>query len=111
MYLSDIQKSFEKTRMDIPKAPGNGLLLEKLHYESYDKKFGKTHEPLSEWGEEVDARIQKNKSERILGEILNNEIKEQMFVKFYEKITIQLIFKISLLVGGYAKELYNDGKT
>lgn len=66
--------------MDIPKAPGNGLLLEKLHYESYDKRYSSSHESLSNWGDEVDARIEKAKQELIMHEILDNEIDSQMLV-------------------------------
>lgn len=38
-------------QIDVPKAPGLGLLLERVHYDWYDRKFKKTHQPLSEWPE------------------------------------------------------------
>jgi hypothetical protein len=35
-------------RVDIPKAPGLGLMLDKLHYDTYNRKFGNdgVHQPL-----------------------------------------------------------------
>lgn len=66
--------------MDIPKAPGNGLLLEKLHYESYDKRYGNSHDSLNDWGDEVNTKIEKAKQELIMYEILDNEINSQMLV-------------------------------
>ncbi|XP_064630466.1 pseudouridylate synthase 1 homolog isoform X2 [Lineus longissimus] len=43
-----IQKSFGPYKTDVPKAPGLGLMLEKLHYDSYNRRFGKdgVHIPL-----------------------------------------------------------------
>ena len=35
---SYIQRSFENERLDVPKAPGLGLLLERVHFDTYDKK-------------------------------------------------------------------------
>lgn len=63
--------------MDIPKAPGNGLLLEQLHYQLYDNKFAKTHAKLDDWGPEVESRIQQARKELILSEMLRNECATQ----------------------------------
>ncbi|KAH7719909.1 PUS-1 protein [Aphelenchoides avenae] len=79
-YRSDIQKSFEKYRMDVPKAPGLGLLLERVHYDAYDRKHGKTHESLDDWGEEVEARARKVRQELILPEILKTECETQLMM-------------------------------
>ncbi|CAF4601885.1 unnamed protein product [Rotaria sp. Silwood1] len=44
-----IQQAYNADKIDIPKAPPLGLVLEKLHYDRYDKKFGKDgqHEALT----------------------------------------------------------------
>ena len=46
-------------RVDIPKAPGLGLMLDKLHYDSYNRKFGNDgmHQPLDwdDYKEEMEA--------------------------------------------------------
>uniref|UniRef100_A0A0M3J1Z3 Pseudouridylate synthase 1 homolog n=1 Tax=Anisakis simplex TaxID=6269 RepID=A0A0M3J1Z3_ANISI len=77
LYRSDIQRSFESTRMDVPKAPGLGLLLEQIHYENYDRKFSKTHETLNDWGEEIEAKIKDVRHRLIVREILRQEIESQ----------------------------------
>lgn len=63
--------------MDIPRAPGLGLLLEKLHYANYDRKFKNTHETLDDWGEEIEAKITKMREEIILQEIFREESRTQ----------------------------------
>uniref|UniRef100_A0A1I7YNS5 Pseudouridylate synthase 1 homolog n=1 Tax=Steinernema glaseri TaxID=37863 RepID=A0A1I7YNS5_9BILA len=73
-YKSDIQRSFDGQRMDVPKAPGLGLLLEQVHYERYDKRWSKSHETLNHWGEETEAKLKKLKDELIVKEILDTEI-------------------------------------
>lgn len=88
MYKSDIQKSFEKYRMDIPKAPGNGLLLEQVHYERYDKKYGKTHAKLDDWGDEINEKIQQAKEELILKEMLKNECESQSLMQWLSTLSM-----------------------
>ncbi|MFH4982694.1 hypothetical protein AB6A40_009403 [Gnathostoma spinigerum] len=73
MYKSDIQRSFEEVRMDVPRAPGLGLLLEKLHYKRYDEKYSATHEKLDDWGEEVDKKTSDVREKLIMSEILRQE--------------------------------------
>uniref|UniRef100_A0A0K0F3U0 Pseudouridylate synthase 1 homolog n=1 Tax=Strongyloides venezuelensis TaxID=75913 RepID=A0A0K0F3U0_STRVS len=72
-FKSDIQRSFEPIRMDIPKAPGLGLVLEKVHYTNYDKKWGKSHPTLDDWGEEVEKSIESVKIDLVYKEILDTE--------------------------------------
>lgn len=68
--------------MDVPRAPGLGLLLEKLHYANYDRKFKRTHETLDDWGEEIEMKIKKMRDELIIPEIMKQEIRTQSFVYF-----------------------------
>uniref|UniRef100_A0A915BXU2 Pseudouridylate synthase 1 homolog n=1 Tax=Parascaris univalens TaxID=6257 RepID=A0A915BXU2_PARUN len=82
LYKSDIQRSFESIRMDVPKAPGLGLLLEKVHYDHYDKKFAKTHEKLGDWGEEIEAKISDVRQRLIVNEILQQEISTQSMMNW-----------------------------
>uniref|UniRef100_A0A158R5Y5 Pseudouridylate synthase 1 homolog n=1 Tax=Syphacia muris TaxID=451379 RepID=A0A158R5Y5_9BILA len=80
LYKSDIQRSFDTVRMDVPRAPGLGLLLEKLHYHNYDRKFKKTHESLDDWGEEIESKVKKMRDELIIPQIMKQEIQTQSFV-------------------------------
>lgn len=63
--------------MDIPKAPGLGLLLERLHYENYDRRFNKSHASLEDLGEETENLILKLRDELIVSEILSTECTTQ----------------------------------
>ncbi|CAB3398729.1 unnamed protein product [Caenorhabditis bovis] len=79
---SAIQKTFEGQRMDVPMAPGLGLLLERTHFDSYDKKHEKTHEPLSHWGEVIEAEVERTKFELITKEMLETELRTQGMLKW-----------------------------
>jgi tRNA pseudouridine38-40 synthase len=92
VYKTDIQKSFESQRvnalwirifngsyiqMDVPKAPGLGLLLERLHYDQYEKRFKDTHASLNDMGSELEEHMLKLRDELILSEILSSECQTQ----------------------------------
>ncbi|CAD6191562.1 unnamed protein product [Caenorhabditis auriculariae] len=79
---SAIQKSFEGKRLDIPMAPGLGLLLERTHYDSYDRKHSATHEPLTFWGDIVEAEAERVKFELITKEMLETELLTQGMMKW-----------------------------
>ncbi|VDN59177.1 unnamed protein product [Dracunculus medinensis] len=72
-YKSDIQKSFENARLDLPKAPGLGLVLERLHYDYYDKKFANLHGSLSYWGDTIENAVE-DMRECIISDILKKEV-------------------------------------
>lgn len=59
--------------MDVPRAPGLGLLLEQLHFENYDSKFKKTHPTLDDWGEQVETEVKNVRRELIVERILFEE--------------------------------------
>ena len=52
-------------RVDIPKAPGLGLMLDKLHYDTYNRKFGNDglHQPL-DW-DDYKEEMEKFKLEQV----------------------------------------------
>uniref|UniRef100_A0AC35TUW9 tRNA pseudouridine synthase n=1 Tax=Rhabditophanes sp. KR3021 TaxID=114890 RepID=A0AC35TUW9_9BILA len=70
---SEIQRTFEGIRMDVPKAPGLGLVLEQVHYDAYDKRWNNSHPTLDNWGEEVDKEIEKLKMTLVYKEIFETE--------------------------------------
>ncbi|CAG0882174.1 unnamed protein product [Darwinula stevensoni] len=72
-----LKKTFGKKRIDIPIAPSLGLVLEKVHYDYYDKRYGSDgiHEPL-DWKKEEEA-VTKFKEEVIYPTIRDGEIKEK----------------------------------
>ncbi|VDN42788.1 unnamed protein product [Gongylonema pulchrum] len=79
----EIEKTFLSERMDVPMAPGLGLVLDKVHYERYDKWYEKTHEKLNNWGEEIEAKADEFRQQYILDEIYRQEFATQSLVSFF----------------------------
>nr|CAD2160507.1 unnamed protein product [Meloidogyne enterolobii] len=82
MYKSDVARSFLSVRMDIPKAPGLGLLLERLHYDRYEKRFEKTHGSLNNWGEEIETQLLEWRDKMIMDRILSEECRTQSMMRW-----------------------------
>lgn len=74
--LKSLEKSFSIEKMDVPRAPGLGLMLENIHYDKYNSKFGGNgiHEPLSwsRWAEEI-ANFKETKIYPIMVDTEKNE--------------------------------------
>ncbi|XP_066545537.1 pseudouridylate synthase 1 homolog isoform X2 [Amia ocellicauda] len=83
-YASDgiLERSWGEEKVDIPKAPGLGLVLEKVHFEKYNKRFGSDglHEPL-DWADE-EEKILAFKEEHIYPTIIQTEREEQSMVNW-----------------------------
>ncbi|XP_013383207.1 tRNA pseudouridine synthase A isoform X2 [Lingula anatina] len=81
-----VQQAFEHPKMDIPKAPGLGLLLEKLHYDAYNKRYGKDglHETL-DW-EDIRMDLDKFKAEQIYPTIIQTELKEKSMLQWLQTL-------------------------
>lgn len=69
--------------MDVPKAPGLGLVLDKVHYERYDKWYEKTHQALNNWGEETEAKADEFRQLYIIAEIYRQELATHSLVFFF----------------------------
>ncbi|XP_054168902.1 pseudouridylate synthase 1 homolog [Oppia nitens] len=71
-----ILRAFDSKRIDIPKAPGLGLLLEEVHYEKYNDKYGGDgiHESIS-W-ETMKDTIDQFKHQHIYPVIVDTELNE-----------------------------------
>ncbi|MGH0169164.1 UNVERIFIED_CONTAM: hypothetical protein FKN15_056001 [Acipenser sinensis] len=89
-YTADsiIERSWGEEKVDIPKAPGLGLVLERVHFEKYNMRFGSDglHEPL-DWVEEED-RIAAFKEEHIYPTIIQTEIEEKSMVNWLGTLPI-----------------------
>ncbi|XP_072271817.1 pseudouridylate synthase 1 homolog [Pyxicephalus adspersus] len=74
---SIMQRSWGEEKVDIPKAPGLGLVLERVHFEKYNRRFGNDgfHESL-DWAENEGA-IEAFKKEHIYPTIIQTEIEEK----------------------------------
>lgn len=83
-----IRKSMEEPYMDIPKAPGLGLMLEEVHFDTYNRKFGGDghHEPI-EWEAQNEA-IDKFKNERIYPVVVETELKEKSMLTWLNTLSL-----------------------
>lgn len=70
-----ITKSYSPDRLDIPMAPGLGLILECLHYDRYNTRYGSDHEKL-EW-DDVETNVNEFKENYIYPTIIDTEINEK----------------------------------
>nr|XP_023692313.1 tRNA pseudouridine synthase A isoform X2 [Paramormyrops kingsleyae] len=81
-------RSWGEEKVDIPKVPGLGLVLEKVHFEKYDKRFGGdgVHEPL-DWTQEAD-KIAAFKEEHIYPTIVQTELEEKSMLNWMKTLPI-----------------------
>ncbi|XP_067114496.1 tRNA pseudouridine synthase A isoform X2 [Osmerus mordax] len=83
-----LQRSWGEEKVDVPKAPGLGLVLEKVHFDRYNKRFGGDgiHERL-EWTQEEDS-IQAFKEEHIYPSIVQTEGQEGSMASWMATLTL-----------------------
>ncbi|KAL6469819.1 hypothetical protein MHYP_G00209380 [Metynnis hypsauchen] len=83
-----IERSLEEEKVDVPKAPGLGLVLERVHFDRYNKRFGGDglHETL-EWTQEEDA-IAAFKEAHIYPSIVETEGQEKSMVSWMATLPI-----------------------
>ncbi|XP_049776844.1 pseudouridylate synthase 1 homolog isoform X1 [Schistocerca cancellata] len=80
--IETINKSWKPDRIDIPMAPGVGLVLEEVHYDRYNKRYGNDglHEPLT-W-DDVEKELITFREKYIYSAIVNTEISEKCFLNW-----------------------------
>lgn len=83
-----MERSWGQQKVDVPKAPGLGLVLERVHFDRYNKRFGGDglHERL-EWDRQEDA-IQAFKEAHIYPSIMETERQEGSMVSWMATLPI-----------------------
>lgn len=83
-----LTRSFTAERIDVPMAPGLGLVLDQVHYDRYNSRYGSDgmHETL-EWIAE-EEKIQKFFDENIFPTIVNTEKSDQSMVNWLETLPL-----------------------
>uniref|UniRef100_A0A3Q3EC64 Pseudouridylate synthase 1 homolog n=1 Tax=Labrus bergylta TaxID=56723 RepID=A0A3Q3EC64_9LABR len=83
-----VERSWGLEKVDVPKAPGLGLVLERVHFDRYNKKFGGDglHETL-EWENEEEA-IKAFKEAQIYPTIVETECQEGSMVSWMATLPI-----------------------
>lgn len=89
-YASEevMERSWGQEKVDVPKAPGLGLVLERVHFDRYNKRFGGDglHERL-EWERQEEA-IQAFKEAHIYPTIVETECQEGSMVSWMATLPI-----------------------
>ncbi|XP_060105681.1 pseudouridylate synthase 1 homolog [Heteronotia binoei] len=82
-----LERSWGEEKVDVPKAPGLGLVLERVHFEKYNRRFGNDglHEAL-EWADE-EEKIAAFKEQYIYPTIVNTEKEEKSMVSWLETLS------------------------
>ncbi|KAM4533130.1 pseudouridylate synthase 1 homolog [Fundulus diaphanus] len=83
-----MERSWGQEKVDVPKAPGLGLVLERVHFDRYNKRFGGDglHERL-EWDREEEA-IKAFKEAHIYPSIIETECEEGSMVSWMATLPI-----------------------
>lgn len=83
-----IERAFKEDKIDIPIAPGLGLMLEEVHYDRYNMRYGGDgiHEPIV-WPE-LNDQVEDFKRRAILPNVYQGEKKEFSMVKWLQSLPI-----------------------
>merc|ERR1719383_878453 len=86
--VSKLEETWGMERIDIPRAPGLGLVLEEIHYERYNKRYGSDgiHEPLS-WKKQEDD-IERFKEDFVFSDIIKTEKEEKSMFEWMSVLTM-----------------------
>ncbi|XP_052772417.1 pseudouridylate synthase 1 homolog [Mya arenaria] len=77
-----VERAWESEKMDIPKAPGLGLFLDRLHYSQYNTKFANDgSHPKIEFSK-IKDKLQAFKEEKIFTEIIKTEVEENSMIQW-----------------------------
>jgi len=83
-----IVRSWDREKLDIPIAPGLGLLLEEVHYERYNQRYGSdgVHEPIdwSKW----DPQIEEFREKFIMPSIVQTEKTEKSMYTWLDSLSL-----------------------
>lgn len=83
-----IEKAFGQERYGIPTAPGLGLVLSRIHYDKYNKRYGEDgcHEMLD--FEKEEPQIEEFFKQHIASTIVETELKTGSMLEWLEKLPL-----------------------
>lgn len=87
-----MQSTFNNDRLYLPKAPGLGLMLERLHFDQYAKKHP-NHDPLT--FDEYDEAIDQFRREVIHPVIIGTEMREHTMMEWLDLLCCHTFDKVS----------------
>lgn len=84
--VETVLRSFKETRLDIPMAPGLGLVLDEVHYDGYNNRYGEDGmHVLLKW-DDIEQQIQGFREEFIHPSIVETELNEKPMLKWLESL-------------------------
>lgn len=85
---SVLERSWGEEKVDVPKAPGLGLVLERVHFEKYNQRFGNDglHEPL-DWAQE-EAKVAAFTEQHIYPAIISTERGERSMAQWLSTLPV-----------------------
>lgn len=85
---SVLERSWGHAKLDVPKAPGLGLVLERVHFEKYNQRYGQDglHEPL-DWTREA-AGVAAFKEQHIYPTIVRTELQERSMAQWLQTLPV-----------------------
>jgi len=86
--LDTLEVTWGMDRLDVPRAPGLGLMLEEIHYDRYNSRFGSdgVHENLL-W-EKQKEEVETFKEDFILSDIAKSEVDTKSMLEWLGNLTI-----------------------
>ncbi|XP_045110071.1 tRNA pseudouridine synthase A-like isoform X2 [Portunus trituberculatus] len=83
-----IARAWKESRLDVPIAPGLGLVLEEPHYNKYNKRYGSDgiHEPLT-WEDEK-QKIEEFREDNIDSCIIETEIRDKSMLQWLSTLPL-----------------------
>ncbi|XP_062942495.1 pseudouridylate synthase 1 homolog isoform X2 [Cynocephalus volans] len=97
---SVLERSWGEEKVDIPKAPGLGLVLERVHFEKYNQRFGNDglHEPL-DWAQE-EGKVAAFKEQYIYPTIISTERDERSMAQWLSTLPVHDFSATALVAAG-----------
>lgn len=83
-----LERSWGPQKVDVPKVPGLGLMLERVHFDRYNKRFGGDGlHPRLEWEQQQQA-AEAFKDAHIYPSIIKTELQEQSMITWMAKLPL-----------------------
>lgn len=103
-----IKRSMEEPYMDVPKAPGLGLMLEEVHFDRYNRRYGGDghHEPI-EWNSQNDA-IEEFKNKYIYPVVVETEKNEKSMFNWLNTLSLHSYGDVKTHYSGASESINKD---
>ncbi|CAG5091707.1 Oidioi.mRNA.OKI2018_I69.PAR.g13207.t1.cds [Oikopleura dioica] len=81
------ERAFKRPFEDVPKAPGNGLVLRQVHYDVYNKDYGTDNRKTLEWSDKQ-SDMDNFAKENILPVIFKMDTEEESMVEWLKTLEV-----------------------